>query len=105
MNMTLKVLPEEMTQAINQFESVRGEAEAAVTAINNIIDELDSAWAGADAEGFRAKMGTMRTAMSSMQNRLQGYVNGLNDALQQYQNTEGDIASSQVYILEESIIR
>lgn len=102
--MTLKVSPEEMTQAINQFENTRGEAEAAVTSINNIISELGSAWQGDSADQFTAKMQTMNTAIAAMQNKLEGYVTGLNEALTQYQNTENEIASSQISALEDVAI-
>lgn len=103
MIMTLKVSPEEMAQAINQFESTRGEAEAAVTSINNIIAELSSAWSGDSSDAFTRKMETINTAMVAMQSRLEGYVTGLNDALQQYQNTESDTASK-IAALEDAII-
>lgn len=100
MNMTLRVAPEEMTQAITQFNSTKEEATAAVAMIEKIIGEISSAWSGDDAELFKAKMETMSAAMKTMEGKLDKYVTDLSGALNDYQTKEGEIAS-QISALED----
>ena len=86
----LRVTPEKMISVSTQF----GQSDTTVSNLTaqmmDIVNQLNSTWAGEAATGFYAKLKGLQADMQKLHTMIQEHTTDLNDMAKTYQQAEKD---------------
>ncbi len=84
----LKVTPEKLVAAANEFSSVGRTVKALTKEMGDIVNGLKSVWMGEAATGYGTKFSGLNDDMEKMHHMIEEHVRDLNEMAREYQTAE-----------------
>lgn len=84
----LKVTPEKLTQAANEFSNSGKNIGSMTAEMMSIVDGLKSVWQGSAASEYSQKFVGLKEDIDKINRIIEGHVNDLNQMAIEYQNAE-----------------
>lgn len=86
----LRVTPEKMISVSTQFGQSDTSVNNLTTQMMDIVNQLNSTWAGEAATGFYTKLKGLQGDMQKLHKMIQEHTNDLNEMAKTYQQAEKD---------------
>lgn len=87
-NGNVKVTTDELSSALGQFNTARGNVEAAILRMGDAVATLTASWNGAAADTFDAKFNELKANLKSCDPAIADAVAFLQNANEQYETAE-----------------
>lgn len=84
----LKVTPEKLMQAANEFSQVGGTISSLTSEMMSIVNSLKGVWQGEAASGYNAKFMGLQDDIERINQMIQEHAASLNEMAREYQNAE-----------------
>ncbi len=84
----LKVTPEKLMAASNEFSTVGKTVRSLTQEMNDIVSSLKSVWMGEAATGYGAKFAELADDIEKINRMIQEHVTDLNSMAREYQTAE-----------------
>ena len=84
----LKVTPEKLMAASNEFSTVGKTVRSLTQEMNDIVSSLKSVWMGEAATGYGAKFAELADDIEKINRMIQEHVTDLNEIAREYQTAE-----------------
>lgn len=84
----LKVTPEKLNQAANEFSQSGKNISSMTTQMMSIVDSLKSIWQGSAASEYAGRFSGLRDDIEKINRIIEEHVNDLNQMALEYQNAE-----------------
>ena len=87
-NGNVKVTTEELSSALGQFNTARGNVETAILRMGDAVATLTASWNGAAADTFDGKFNEMKANLKSCDPAIADAVSFLQNAVNEYESAE-----------------
>lgn len=84
----LKVTPEKLIQASNEFSQTGKTISSLTSEMMSIVNGLKSIWQGEAANSYNSRFTSLQDDVQKILNIIQEHVNDLNEMAREYQNAE-----------------
>ncbi len=88
MNGLLKVTPEKLIQAANEFSQTGKTISSLTSEMMSIVNSLKSIWQGEAATSYSTRFSNLQDDISKINRIIQEHVSDLNEMAREYQNAE-----------------
>lgn len=88
MNATLKVTPEKLLEAAEQFSNTESSVRSLTSEMTSIVDGLKSIWQGEAATGFSNKFGALSDDIERMLSMIREHSADLTEMANEYRAAE-----------------
>ena len=88
MNGLLKVTPEKLIQAANEFSQTGKTISSLTSEMMSIVNSLKSIWQGEAATSYSTRFSNLQDDISKVNRIIQEHVSDLNEMAREYQNAE-----------------
>ena len=99
----LKVTPEKLIAASNEFSTTGRTVRSLTQEMNDIVSSLKSVWMGEAATGYGAKFAELSDDIEKINRMIQEHVTDLNNMAREYQTAE-DTNTEQSAMLKTDIV-
>ncbi|MBR5407554.1 MAG: WXG100 family type VII secretion target [Lachnospiraceae bacterium] len=99
----LKVTPEKLIAASNEFSTTGRTVRSLTQEMNDIVSSLKSVWMGEAATGYGAKFAELSDDIEKINRMIQEHVTDLNNMAREYQAAE-DTNTEQSAMLKTDIV-
>ena len=99
----LKVTPEKLIAASNEFSTVGKTVRSLTQEMNDIVSSLKSVWMGEAATGYGSKFAELSDDIEKINRMIQEHVTDLNNMAREYQTAE-DTNTEQAAALKTDIV-
>lgn len=99
----LKVTPEKLTQAANEFASSGKNISQMTAEMMSIVDGLKSIWQGNAASEYASRFSGLRDDIERINKIIEEHVNDLNQMATEYQNAEDRSVEESARLLSEVV--
>ncbi|MBR5765833.1 MAG: WXG100 family type VII secretion target [Lachnospiraceae bacterium] len=99
----LKVTPEKLIAASNEFSTTGRTVRSLTQEMNDIVSSLKSVWMGEAATGYGAKFAELSDDIEKINRMIQEHVTDLNNMAREYQAAE-DTNTQQSAMLKTDIV-
>ncbi|MCR5357665.1 MAG: WXG100 family type VII secretion target [Lachnospiraceae bacterium] len=99
----LKVTPEKLIAASNEFSTVGKTVRSLTQEMNDIVSSLKSVWMGEAATGYGSKFAELSDDIEKINRMIQEHVTDLNNMAREYQTAE-DTNTQQAAALKTDIV-
>ena len=84
----LKVTPEKLIQASNEFSQTGKTISSLTSEMMSIVNGLKAIWQGEAANSYNSRFTSLQDDIQKILNIIQEHVNDLNEMAREYQNAE-----------------
>ena len=84
----LKVTPEKLIQASNEFSQTGKTISSLTSEMMSIVNGLKSIWQGEAANSYNSRFTSLQDDIDKINRIIQEHVNDLNEMAREYQNSE-----------------
>ena len=88
MNGLLKVTPEKLIQAANEFSQTGKTISSLTSEMMSIVNSLKSIWQGEAATSYSTRFSNLQDDIARINRIIQEHVSDLNEMAREYQNAE-----------------